>query len=580
MSRGCRVGAETYAPGVLEEMRIRGLGVIAEAVLDLHPGLTVVTGETGAGKTMVVQGLGLLMGGRADSGLVRPGEARAVVEGRLRDVPAEVAERVADAGGELDSDGALLVGRAVTTEGRSRAYVGGAGVPAGVLAAAVGDLVAVHGQHDAQRLLRPTEQRAALDRYAGPAAAALLRDYQRAFDRWRSVSSELGELTDRARERAQEAEALRAGLERVAAVEPAPGEDVELAVTAERLRNAADLQAAAGAAHAALAGESMGGDGQDVQALLAAARRAVGAADRHDPDLADLGRRVADLAYLVADVAADLASYGASVEADPERLAAVEERRAALSALTRVYGPALSDVRDWASDAGRRLAELDSDADRREDLAAERDRARAEVVDLAGSLSAARREAAVAFTAAVTGELAGLAMPAARVTVEQRATELGPSGADEVELLLTAHPGAPPRPLSRGASGGERSRVMLAVEVVLAGRDLPGTRVFDEVDAGVGGRAAVEVGSRLARLARDCQVVCVTHLPQVAAFADRHLRVVKSDDGTVTQSGVEQLDSAGRVRELSRMLAGLEESELARGHAEELLSAAAAAKLA
>jgi len=581
----CRaVPALAAAPSldaVLEEMRIRGLGVITDAVLELHPGLTVVTGETGAGKTMVVQSLGLLAGGRADTAMVGPGVLRALVEGRLAAVGDEALRRVASAGGELDDDGGLIVSRLLSTEGRSRASLGGAAVPVGVLADLVGDLVTVHGQHGAQRMLRPGEQRAALDRHGGRAVAAAMRSYAGTWRSWRAASEELAELTDRARDRAQEAELLRAGLERVATVEPVDGEDDALAVEAERLRNSGDLRVAAEHAHAALAGDPAAGgeDAADVLTLVAAARRALGAAADHDPELADLAVRVAELGHLAADVAAELSSYSSGVDADPARLEAVEGRRASLTALTRAYGPDLAGVLRWAAAAGLRLCELDGDDDRREELTAERDRLHAELVSAAGELSRERRSAAARLGDAVTGELRALAMPHASITCTVTATAPGPHGADDVELLLVPHPGAPARALSRGASGGERSRVMLAVEVVLAGDEPAGTLVFDEVDAGVGGRAAVEVGRRLARLSRDHQVVCVTHLPQVAAFADRHLRVVKSDDGTVTESGVETLDDTGRVRELSRMLAGLDDSDFARGHAEELLAAACAAKL-
>jgi len=575
----CADGARTYAARVLEEMRIRSLGVIADAVLDLHPGFTVVTGETGAGKTMVVQSLTLLAGGRADSGLVRPGEPRAVVEGRLRGLDPPAVDRALAAGAELDDDGGLLVSRAVTAEGRSRAYVGGAAVPVGVLAAVVGDAVTVHGQHDQQRLLRPTEQRAALDRSGGAVLAEVAGTYTALWQRWRAADEQLRELTTRARERGQEAEVLRLGLERVAAVEAQPGEDQALAREAERLRNAGDLRAAAAGAHAALAGDPLAeGDSPDVQVLLAGARRALGTAAAHDQELEGLGRRVAELAYLAADAAADLSAYAASIEDDPLRLAAVEERRAALSALARSYGPGLDDVAAWAQAAAVRLAELDGDDDRRDDLVVEVEALAGGLGAAAVALRAARVAAATVLAEAVGVELAALAMPHARVTVTVTPTAPGPDGADDVELLLAPHPGAPARPLARGASGGELSRVMLALEVVCLGPDSAGTLVFDEVDAGVGGRAAVEVGRRLARLASGHQVVCVTHLPQVAAFADRHLRVVKSDDGTVTESGVELLGDVDRVRELSRMLAGLDDSELARGHAEELLAAAAEAR--
>jgi DNA repair protein RecN (Recombination protein N) len=581
---------------MLEEVRITGLGVIDDAVLELSPGFNVVTGETGAGKTMVVSGLGLLFGGRADPARVRPGADRANVEGRLSvDADGRVARQVNDAGGDLDDEGgALILSRSVSAEGRSRAYAGGRSVPVSLLTYLADDLVAVHGQSDQQQLLKPGRQREALDRFAGPELATLLADYQRVYQRHRDVRRELDELTSRARERQREADDLRLGLAEIEQAEPADGEDVELLAEEQRLSNADALHSAATTAHEALMGDPSSGqyDAADVVTLLGVARQALEAAARHDAALAALGARVSEAAYLVSDVAADLASYAQSVEADPARLAAVQERRATLGRLIRMFGetgqPGATDgtgaapsgiagVLAWAKQAAVRLAELEGDDDRITGLADEEASLAAQVQQLAGQLSAARKEAAERFSGDVTAELVALAMPHARIVVAVTAlTEAGPHGADDIEIRLSAHPGAPALPLNKGASGGELSRVMLAIEVVFAGADPVPTFVFDEVDAGVGGKAAVEVGRRLARLARLAQVIVVTHLPQVAAFADTHLVVEKANDGSVTASGIVRLDQDGRVRELSRMLAGLENSEFGRAHAEELLTAAAA----
>jgi DNA repair protein RecN (Recombination protein N) len=587
---------------MLEEVRITGLGVIDEAVLELSPGFNVVTGETGAGKTMVVSGLGLLFGGRADPARVRPGADRASVEGRLSvEADGPVARQVNEAGGDLDDEGgALILSRSVSAEGRSRAYAGGRSVPVSLLTYLADDLVAVHGQADQQQLLKPGRQREALDRFAGAGLAALLARYQRTYQRHRDVRSELDELTSRAREREHEAEDLRRGLAEIERAEPAEGEDIELLAEEQRLSHADALHAAATTAHEALLGDPSSGsyDAADAVTLLGVARQALDAAAHHDAVLAALGARVSEAAYLVSDVAADLASYAQSVEADPARLAAVQERRAELGRLIRQFGdtagvpsgepaaggePAASGVSavlSWAQRAEARLAELEGDDDRITGLAEEETALAAEVGLLAGQLTAARKEAADRFAADVTAELAALAMPHARLMVALTPLrEAGPHGADEIEIRLSAHPGAPALPLHKGASGGELSRVMLAIEVVFAGADPVPTFVFDEVDAGVGGKAAVEVGRRLARLARLAQVIVVTHLPQVAAFADTHLVLEKADDGSVTRSGVTRLDRGGRVKELSRMLAGLEDSEFGRAHAEELLAAAAAERV-
>jgi DNA repair protein RecN (Recombination protein N) len=619
---------------MLEEVRITGLGVIDDAVLELSPGFTVVTGETGAGKTMVVTGLGLLFGGRADPARVRPGAQRAVVEGRLRiDPDGQVARQVDESGGELDDDGAtLVISRSVSAEGRSRAHAGGRSVPVSLLTYLADDLVAVHGQADQQQLLRPGRQREALDAFAGQDLAAVVADYQRVYARHRDARTELAELTRMSRERATEAEDLRLALTEIEALDPAAGEDAELLAEEDRLGNAEALRAAATAAHEALLGDPSGGsyESADAVTLLGGARQALDAVRQHDPVLAGLADRLSEAVYLLSDVAGELASYTEGLDADPARLAAVQERRAALTRLVRTYGaraaadlggtvaaaelaadavapegpegaegpegpegadlppggPAGADdggpgdlavILAWTKTAVARLSELEGDDERIAGLAQEEAQLAGRVADLAGQLTELRKAAAERFAREVTAELGALAMPHAKLAVVVRPLgEPGPHGADDVEIRLAAHPGAPPLPLNKGASGGELSRVMLAIEVVFAGADPVPTFVFDEVDAGVGGKAAVEIGRRLARLARLAQVIVVTHLPQVAAFADNHLVVTKAGDGLVTASGVVRLGRDGRVRELSRMLAGLEDSEFGRAHAEELLAMAAA----
>jgi DNA repair protein RecN (Recombination protein N) len=457
-------------------------------------------------------------------------------------------------------------------------------VPLSLLTYLAEDLVAVHGQADQQQLLRPGRQRDALDRFAGPGHAAVLAEYQRSYQRLRDTRARLAEMTSEASHRAREAGDLRRGLEEIERVQPVSGEDTELLAEEARLSHADALHAAATTAHEALQSDPSSGnyEGTDAVTLVGAARQALEAAADHDPALAALGTRLSEAAYLLADVAGELASYAQAVEADadPGRLAAVQERRAELGRLIRSYGldsgEGVAAVLAWAKQAAARVGELDSDDDTIAALAAEEAKLAAVTGDLAGKLTKGRQRAAGQFSADVTAELAALAMPHARLAVALTPlAEPGPHGADDVELRLAPHPGAPELPISKGASGGELSRVMLAIEVVFAGADPVPTFVFDEVDAGVGGKAAVEIGRRLARLARLAQVIVVTHLPQVAAFADTHLLVQKSDDGSVTSSGVTRLDDVGRVQELSRMLAGLEDSEFGRAHARELLDAAA-----
>lgn len=580
---------------MLIEMRLRGLGVIRDAVLALGPGFTVVTGETGAGKTMVVTGLGLLLGGRSDPGLVRDGQPTAVVEGLLAvDPHGPVAARAAEAGAELDDGDVLIVSRTVSVGGRGRAHVGGRSVPVGVLGELAEELVAVHGQSDQLRLKSTVRQREALDRFAGAAVSAPLEQYRATWGRLRAVDAELAEIVRLARERTAEAELLRLGLAEIERIEPIGGEDVELRAEASRLAHAEELRTAAITAHLVLAGDPDDSVGQsDVGRLVDTARRSLEQVRAHDPQLAGLADRLAELSYLAADIATECASYADAVESDPARLAVVEQRRADLATLTRAYGDTVDDVLAWAQASSRRLLELEGDDDRITALQAERERLRGRLAELGARLSLARQEAADRLAERVGAELTELAMPHARLQVDVRqrpngnglpvdlghgpvTLAPGPEGFDDVELLLAPHAGAPARPLAKGASGGELSRVMLGLEVVLGAADPVPTFVFDEVDSGVGGRAALGIGRRLARLARSSQVLVVTHLPQVAAFADRHLLVVKSDDGEVTESGVRLLDAEGRVRELARMLGGMEESDTAQAHAEELLETASA----
>jgi DNA repair protein RecN (Recombination protein N) len=585
---------------VLEELRITGLGVIEDATLPLGDGLTVITGETGAGKTMVVTSLGLLFGGRADAGRVRADLGRAVVEGRLRLAGASgkaVQARVTDAGAEPDDDGSLLLSRTVTAEGRSRAHVGGRSVPVSVLSDIGEHVVAVHGQSDQLRLLRPAEQRGALDRFAGAEHEKVLERFQELFTQWRQVEDDLADRRRNARERNQEVDLLRLGLDEITRVDPQPGEDDALRAEAQRLEHAEGLRTAAQAAHQALAGgPDATDDVPDAVTLLGAARHQLEVQAGVDPQLGDLASRLTEAAAVMTDVAGELSTYLDALDADPARLQALYERRAALKGLTRKYAEDVDGVIAWADRARTRLAELDTSDELLEELDRERRRLAGEVAEQAAVLSAARREAAARFSEEVTAELTGLAMPHARIevvvaparpgggapTLVVGGTEVavGPDGADEVELRLHAHPGAPALPLQRGASGGELSRVMLAIEVVFAGVGGPPTLVFDEVDAGVGGRAAVEIGRRLARLARGHQVLVVTHLPQVAAFADRHLVVAKDTGGAVTTSGVRLVEDTERARELARMLAGLPDSDLGIAHAEELLAVAARDKRA
>ncbi len=559
---------------MIEQITLRDLGVIARATLPMGPGFTAITGETGAGKTMVVTGLGLLMGARSDAGAVRAGADQAAVEG-VWIVPEHgaVAERVADAGGEVEpiggGRGELYLGRTVTSEGRSRASVGGRTAPAGVLADLAEQLVVVHGQSDQLRLRSSAAQRDALDRFGGDEIAAPLAEYRAAYEHERAVSAELSDLTARREERAREAAQLRSDLDELEQLDPQPGEDVDLAARAERLAHAEDLRLAATQAHAAL---SQDDDTPDVVGLLADARRALERAAANDPTLQAHAATLEDLGYRAADIATELSGYLADLdESGPHELAAVEERRAALGALVRAHGT-LDAALALRTEGALRLADLDDDGDRVERLRAESDDAQKRLDAAASALSDVRRRAADRLSAAVTEELRALALPDARVVVAVEPAAPSAAGRDDVTILLAPHPGAEPRPVAKTASGGELSRVMLAIEVVIAGADAVPTFVFDEIDAGIGGAAAIEVGRRLAALAQSSQVIVVTHLAQVAAFANNHLSVVKSSDGSVTASSVRALDGEEREAEMARLLSGLADSPAALEHARELLT--------
>ena len=563
-------------PLVIEEIRIRNLGVISEAILPLGPGFTAITGETGAGKTMVVTALALLRGARADATTVRSGSDTAWVEGRwsLGD-PDAIRELVTDAGAELEDD-ELLLGRSVSAEGRSRAVVGGRTTPVFVLTELGERLVAVHGQSDQSRLRSTAAQREALDRFAGPVFAGALADYQHAFRRWQANTTELREIIIAQETRAHEADELRLAVAEIEAVAPQSGEDAALTLLAERLTHTEELRTATALAREALNSEE--GDGMDALALVDTSQRQLTRVTGVDPILDVLASELAQISFQVADVAHRLSSHLANLEGEGENdLDLIQERRAELATLLRKFGPTLDDVIAHAESGSARLSELESDGERITELTTIVNTDLTLLVDGAIALHDIRVAASTRLAALVTAEFAALAMPDAElfVTVTE-VPEPTLQGADAVEFLLRPHPGAEPRPVARSASGGELSRVMLALEVVIASEDSVPTYVFDEVDAGVGGAAAIEVGRRLARLSEKAQVIVVTHLAQVAAFATNHLRVVKDTGGEVTVSSVQALRGEDRVAEMARLLSGLPDSESGLAHARELIELAAA----
>ena len=557
---------------MINEIYIRDLGVIREARLPFKAGLNVLTGETGAGKTMVLTALGLLLGERSDAAAVRFGCNQALVEGRWSDLPEGVETRVQDAGAVLD-DGELLANRTVSSEGKSRASLGGVSVPVGLLGEIGNQLVVVHGQSDQIRLKSAAAQREALDSFAQ--LSRLLGEYREHYNAWKKAEQSLNLVLSNKAANAAELANLIADLEEIEKVAPKPGEDVELADLANRLSNVEALRAAAATAHESLSSEL---DQPDVNVLLSAARRSLEQQASSDSNLNELAQKLQELGYQAADIAGQLASYISSLDGDAElSLDEIQTRRAQINVLLRKHGPSLEDVFEFSEQAGKRVLELDDSDERVEQLRAEIASSLKLANQQAEEISKRRAAAALVLAGEVNQELAGLAMAGAELVVEVAPLEeIGPHGQDQVSLLLRSYAGSEPRPISKGASGGELSRIMLALEVVLAKGLTTPTFIFDEVDAGVGGAAAIEVGKRLARLSKDAQVIVVTHLAQVAAFADNHLRVQKSNAGDVTESDVETLAGEAREAELARMLSGLSGSATAREHAIELMSLAKA----
>ncbi|MCU1403225.1 MAG: recN, partial [Microbacteriaceae bacterium] len=447
--------------------------------------------------------------------------------------------------------------------------------PVGVLNEIGQQLVVVHGQSDQIRLRSATAQREALDRFAGQELAVALADYQETYRRWQANQGELEVLEAERDHRASEAAELRIAMAEIEGVAPQRGEDLELAERAERLTNLEDLRIAAAHAHELISAEGIDGSA-DVLGLLDTARRQIERVSDHDPELGPIAEAIANASFVATEISAQLSSYLGGLDSDGAReLEIVQERRAELGTIVRKYGPSLEEAIDYLGAGSTRLLELDNDSDRIDGLRTEVEADLALLVERAAALSAIRTTYAIRLAEAVTAELSALAMADARLTVDvQDREEYSSTGKDQVSILLQPHTGAEPRPLGRGASGGELSRVMLAIEVVIAGNDPVPTFIFDEVDAGVGGASAIEIGRRLARLAKTAQVIVVTHLAQVAAFSTNHLRVVKDSDGAVTASSVQQLHGQERIEEMARLLSGLADSESGLAHARELIETA------
>jgi DNA repair protein RecN (Recombination protein N) len=567
----------------LQEISIRNLGIIDQSTLELGAGLNVLTGETGAGKTMILTALSLVLGGKSDSSLVRTGTERLVATAQfnLPQVSEEVKE-ISESSGTDISEGSLILTRTVNSDGKSKAVAGGTTVPATTLANFADHLIEIHGQAANHQIVKPARQRELLDRYAGKKFSDALTSYQEIFSSYNDLKARIKAAVDSASKKDREIVELEEFLQAWQKLKAVRGEYAETTNQIARLSSVEDLRAASAGATQALSDETAG-----ALTVLGSARRFLDVAKGKDGKLDEISTTIAEGFYLIDDAARELSSYLTSLEADPGKLDALQARKAEINAFLKKYGSSSDADEDLvllaarAKGAKEAIADLNGGEDRIKELQAELSEIKKTLINGARTLTKVRTDASLMLSKLVTAEINALAMPHTQfsivITSPDYAGALKESdftvlGCDEIAMQIQGHAGAPLIALGKGASGGEMSRIMLALEVVLAQTHPVGTYIFDEVDAGVGGKAAIEVGRRLAALAKHTQVIVVTHLPQVAAWADTHFVVKKSNDGSVSQSDVIKLEEKARVEEIARMLAGLEGSASAQEHAGELLA--------
>ena len=564
----------------LEEISIRNLGAIEQSHLELGRGLNVLTGETGAGKTMILTALNLVLGGKSDSSLVRHGADRLMATAHFS-LPKSEQSSFEDVGAEVE-DGSVIISRTVSADGKSKALCGGNAVPAGTLAELTSSLIEIHGQSANSQIVKTARQRELLDRFGGSEIAKSLTSYQEDFQIYGALKERLSALKASASKRDGEIAELQ---EFVAAWNKLKASRGECAATADeinRLSSVEDLRIASSGALANLDGEESG-----ALTSLHSARRFLEAAKGKDSKLEEIADRIAESLYILDDASTDLASYATSLEADPDRLNVLQERKAELNSFLKRWAGAgdpdeeLVLLAAKAKSAKEAIADLQGGDERTAEIEAELNTAKKGLLESAKKLSSSRSKAAATLSSEVTNEIKALAMPHTQFFTEVvtpdysgalKESDFTVLGCDEVSMQIQGQIDGPKIALGKGASGGEMSRIMLALEVVIAKSHPVGTYIFDEVDAGVGGKAAIEVGKRLHALSQNAQVIVVTHLPQVAAWADTHFLVSKSSDGTIVASGVTRLSDGARVEEIARMLAGLEDSSSAREHAAELLA--------
>ena len=564
----------------LEEISIRNLGIIDTSSLELSKGLNVLTGETGAGKTMILTALSLLLGAKSDSSLVRHGSERLVTSATFS-IPQSLIAQIHDLGG-LVEDGSLILTRSVSSDGKSKATASGATVNASTLGEITEPLIAIHGQSANTQIVKSVRQRELLDLFAGTNLQTVLAEYQEIFNTYNEMKAKLKALVTNASARDSQIADLELLTKQWSTLKPTRNEFAAVDDEIRKLASVEDLRIAASGASGAIDEEDAG-----VLTVLGQARKYLEAAKGKDQALDEIATNVAESFFLIDDAQAALVSYLSSLEADPSRLDYLQERKSALVAFVKKWGGSgsvddeMAEIAIRVKSAKEMIADLNGGQDRIAELESEIKLVKVKLLTSAKKVSAARVAAAGKLSDAVSAEIAGLSMPHTRFYADVlspdyegslKESDFTITGCDEILMSIQAHKDGPKVALGKGASGGEMSRIMLALEVVIAASAPVGTYIFDEVDAGVGGKAAIEVGRRLHALSEHAQVIVVTHLPQVAAWADRHFVVAKDSDGQIVQSGVSQLDEKARVSEIARMLAGLDESVSAQEHAAELLA--------
>ncbi len=564
----------------LEEISIRNLGIIDTSSLELSRGLNVLTGETGAGKTMILTALSLLLGAKSDSALVRHGSERLVTSATFS-IPSSLSAQIEDLGGIVE-DGSLILTRSVSSDGKSKATASGATVNASTLGEITEPLIAIHGQSANTQIAKSVRQRELLDLFAGGDLQSVLAEYVEVFITYNEMKAKLKALVTNASARDSQIADLELLAKQWASLKPTRNEFAAVEDEIRKLASVEDLRIAASGASSAIGEEESG-----VLTVLGQARKFLEAAKGKDQALDEIAGSVSESFYLIDDAHAALVSYLASLEADPSRLDYLQERKAALTAFVKKWGGAgsvddeMAELALRVKSAKEMITDLNGGQDRIAELETEIKVIKSKLLASAKKVSAARVSAGGKLSDKVSAEIAGLSMPHTRFYADvlspnyegaMKESDFTATGCDEIVMSIQAHKDGPKVALGKGASGGEMSRIMLALEVVIAASAPVGTYIFDEVDAGVGGKAAIEVGRRLHALSQHAQVIVVTHLPQVAAWADRHFVVAKDSDGQIVQSGVSQLDEKARVSEIARMLAGLDESVSAQEHAAELLA--------